>query len=61
MPGIDLLSMSQNDLRSERKLHIKAAKDLFYPSECIEELKKATSGMEMDRIMMRYRREKFKD
>ena len=56
----DLLSFKQNDLRSERKMHIRAATDLLYPVECIRRLKEAKTGTEMDRIMAEYRRKKYK-
>lgn len=44
------------DLRLERKDHIRAATDLHYPVECIQRLKEAKSGLEMDRIMAEYRK-----
>lgn len=56
----DLLSFKQNDLKSERKMHVKAATDLMYPVECIQRLKEAKTGAEMDRIMAEYRRKKYK-
>ena len=44
------------NLASERKEHIKAARDLGYSKEAIEKLKVAKSGIEMDNILAEERR-----
>ena len=46
----------KDDLRLECKDHIRAATDLMYPVECIQRLKEAKNGREMDRIMAEYRK-----
>ena len=44
------------DLYLELKDHIRVAKDLLYPDECIQRLKNAKTGNEMDMIMAEYRK-----
>ena len=52
--------ISEYSLKQRRKEAITAAKELHYDSNCIEELKEATSVGAIEHILTTYRRRKFK-
>lgn len=49
----------QLTLKQEKKAAKKCAKDLGYSQECIEEIEQAKSGVEIDRILKKYRKLKY--